>query len=135
MRKIFFIAFFVSSLVFGADVEDGIRVVEQNGVSYVCFDVIASQIVLDMRLKYPLLDQENLLLKDQVKVKEEQIIRWQSGAENLMAQLTIFADLNADLQKRIDSSNAWYRSNILWAVVGVAVGFGVAVGVVKAINP
>lgn len=115
--------------------DDDVRVITRDGTDYVCFDRIASQIVLDMRLEYPLLSQANLLLKDQVKVKEEQILKWQSGIDNLTAQLVVLTESNADLQQRITNAKAWYKSNILWAAISFVAGVGITIGVVKAVNP
>lgn len=133
MHKCLFVFICLYSLSINA--EESVTIIKQNGMSYLCFDQDASQILLDMRLKYPLLEKENVLLKDQVKIKEEEIVKWQSGAENLTAQLAILAESNTDLQKKIESSNAWYRSNILWTAVGLVVGTGITIGVVKALNP
>jgi len=134
MRRLAFIATLLSLFALTSLAEDDAKVIKQNGIDYVCFDTIAGQILLDMRLKYPLLDQENDLLKTQLKIKESQIIKWQDGADNLTSQLTILTDQNGDLQKRIESSDAWYKSNILWTAVGFVVGIGVTIGVVKAVT-
>jgi hypothetical protein len=135
MVRLALAVFVWSMLTLSILAEDNVRVIAWEGTNYVCFDRIASQIVLDMRLKYPLLGQANLLLKDQVKVKEEQIIKWQSGIENLTAQMVVLTALNADLQQRITSANVWYKSNILWAAISFVAGVGITIGVVTAVNP
>lgn len=132
-NKILFVCIFFGAFSIFAD--EDVKVIQQDNVDYVCFDQAASQVLLDMRLKYPLLEKENTLLKDQVTTKEAQIIKWQMGAENLTSQIVILTDSNAALQTKIDSSNAWYKSNILWTAVGFVVGVGITIGVVKALNP
>lgn len=101
---------------------------------FVCFDVDTSKILLQQSINYPklnlelgLLEQQMETIREQLKVKDDLIVIKEK-------EFTVVSNLAADLQHRVDSANAWYKSPYLWTAVGFVVGVGVSIGIYYAVE-
>lgn len=99
-----------------------------DGKSFVCFLELDARDLLDMRLKYPVLKEQVLVLEEKVSLKQQQIDLLVAASKIQEEQIDLSTKKMAQLEETLDSMNAWYKSPVLWVVVGFVVG-GVVVGV------
>lgn len=122
---------FTSALTKGVDP----KIVKADDQEEVCFDSKSAQLLLDMRLRLPLMTDENSLLKQKVDIKDQQLAKMKEGVTDLASQIDILTASNADLQKHVNVASAWYYSPYFWLAIGLVAGFGATYGVMRAVRP
>jgi len=137
MRKFIIFLVLVNSFVFigqiGAN-ESDVRTCVIDGDSWVCFTPSDSQYLLDLRIKFPLLQTKIDLLEEKIFVKDSVISKLEENTNLLSDQIGILTDQNVDLQKVIEEADSFWKSPYFWGTLGFITGIVVTVSIVYAVN-
>jgi len=114
--------------------EDDVRTHEIDGVPWVCFVEADARALLDMRLKFPLLQQKITLLEESVSLKVKQIAKLEEIGLLQDDQIAKLTQLNSEQQTYIENQYAWYRSGWFWAAVGVVGGAAITLVLVYEVH-
>ncbi|MFA5132534.1 MAG: hypothetical protein WC444_04430 [Candidatus Paceibacterota bacterium] len=132
MKRTFFVLVLLVSAPSYA--QDDIRVQQIDGKSFVCFTEDDAKVLLQLRLDYPKMKEKILILDERIELKNKMVMSLEDANEYLNQQNGLLLKTNAGLEEKLDSMDSWYRSPILWSVVGVVIGVGITVGVMYAVK-
>lgn len=96
---------------------------------FVCFEVPDAQRLLQIYINFPKLELKIGVLEKLDVNLTAQIQKTTELQDNMVKQAELFQGMTVELQKKLDSMDAWYRSPYLWFAVGVVVSSGVSLGV------
>lgn len=130
LNKIMGICLLFSVPAFASD----IRAIKLEDKDAICFDVDTSKILLQQSINYIKLNTEIGLLDEQLTVLKAQIQKQDELLVIKDKEFAVVSDIAANLQKRVDSATAWYKSPYLWTAIGFVVGVGVSIGIYYAVE-
>jgi hypothetical protein len=115
-----------------------IREVKVDGEDWVAFAPKPAQMLLELNIKFPLLERQ-LANMTELKLNKDKEIRILTGMnDNLKQQKVSLIDENKGLRIQLDEKNEfWYklwRSPYLWFCVGLVVGGATTVVIVYAVK-
>lgn len=111
--------------------DDSVIATKIDGKDYVCFIKAKAD-----RLLQKIKNQTDLIAEQEKSIEsKKKIITKLEEVNGIQEQqvITLKKD-NADLYKRLEESNAWYKSNALWFSVGTVVGAALTVGIVYGVK-
>lgn len=109
--------------------EDDVRSHEIDNKQWVCFTEIDARALLDMRIKFPVLEQKIVLLEESISLKTKQISKLEEIRLLQDDQTAKLTQVNAEQQLYMEKS-VWYRSGWFWATIGVVVGVGTTTAII-----
>ena len=111
-----------------------IQVHDINGKKYDCFLPVDAQVLLQLRINYPILKLDLDKHKELIVIKDIELKKLDDINANLAQQRDTYKDESIRFQEELKSRDAWYRNPYLWFTVGLVTGAGIAVGVAFAVN-
>ena len=119
--KIFIIAYLVSSLAFPSICRSGPEVFKhvKDEKEYVCFDKGSAGDLLDLKIKFPKISVQLEKYKELSNVRSLEINTLTRIQTNLTEQTIALVDENVALQKKLDTSNKWYKHPLFWFGIGI----------------
>lgn len=99
-----------------------IRVLEEDGASFVCFTPEDTKKLLQMRLDLPLLEMKAQKLEESNLLRDAELVKLRASTDEMYAQLLDQRTLSKRLEADLNKKQVWYTHPIFWAVVGFTLG-------------
>jgi hypothetical protein len=99
-----------------------IRIIEEDGASFVCFTPEDTKKLLQMRLDLPLLELKAQKLEESNVLRDAELVKLRTSNDEMYAQLLDQKTLSKRLEADLNKKNVWYTHPIFWAVVGFTLG-------------
>jgi hypothetical protein len=105
-----------------------------DGNNYGCFSEEWTKNLLQLRLDAPKLMEEIVLLKEAGTIKDNQIYFYEEIMKNCNKQLLEYSEEIRVLNNKSVDSSSWLASKWLWLGIGVALGIGSTITILKSVK-
>jgi hypothetical protein len=106
-----------------------------DGSKKMCFPIRESFELLDLKMKFPDLQDEIKALKARIVVKEEINKNLENQNLLLQEQVVVLETDNKSLHEKMEDGDSFFKSPYFWTPVGVVLGIALTLGVMYAIKP
>jgi hypothetical protein len=103
------------------------KVINQNGIDYVCLVPNDAQKLLQLRLDFPIIEKKLQQYEELIALDEAENTRLMNAVTDLSVQLTAQSQVNEILQQTLSAPVPWYKRPSFWAVAGIFIGVGTTV--------
>jgi uncharacterized protein involved in exopolysaccharide biosynthesis len=105
-----------------------------EGTKFVCFDKQWAQELLQLRVDFPKIQKQVVVLKELVASQDKQLVAYAGLSKNYDMQIVELSEEVRLLNTKIQDDNVWWRNRLLILGVGVVGGISVAIGIVYLIK-
>jgi hypothetical protein len=105
-----------------------------DGNKFVCWNEKEAQDLLRIVVEFPKLQDQLKIMNDMNLNLQLQISEEKEMNDNLKQQILQYENINVKLQAKLNASNHWYNSKVLWTAVGLVLGVGVTIGISFAVK-
>lgn len=107
------------------------NLIEWEGIKYILMDENTATIFFDRFDKYPKLELKINKLSELVTLYSKQLTLNTDININLQEQNNLVIKENVGLKKIISKGDPWWKSPILWTILGVLAGAGTTIAIFK----
>lgn len=124
------LTFTFSSAVVPAEDKKSPQVVTIGGKKWLAFEKEDAHKLLDMRVKFPKMDNLIDKQKELLSLRSVQISKYEELLSYSADQRILLTKANRELSEQIINSDKWYNNEWFWFSVGVILGVGCTTAIV-----
>jgi len=132
MQRLIFLLLLMSLPAFARSPDVRVQIID--GKSYVCFGRLEARDLLQMRINLPKLQLKLKKLNELLDISDQKSKLFLDMQKNLIDRNEVYTKQIASLQDQLDQAHSFWRSPILWFVIGAVVGTTATIAVVEAVK-